>query len=167
MFRKLDDFMQAYGYLSESSGKIFATLTDENIQRAVADGHRTLGGMAWHIVTSTVEMMQRTGLSLSTIDAESTPPASAVEIQQAYRAVSKELADTIRKTWTDETLLTTDDMYGEQWERGKTLAILIHHEIHHRGQMTVLLRQAGEKLPGVFGPSKEEWGQFGMETPIY
>ena len=34
-------------------------------------------------------------------------------------------------------------------------AALLHHEIHHRGQMTVLMRQAGLKLPGVYGPSAD------------
>jgi uncharacterized damage-inducible protein DinB len=36
------------------------------------------------------------------------------------------------------------------------------HEIHHRGQMTVLMRQAGLKVPGVYGPSREEWTAYGM-----
>jgi hypothetical protein len=29
--------------------------------------------------------------------------------------------------------------------------------------MTVLMRQAGLKVPGVYGPSREEWSQFGMQ----
>jgi uncharacterized damage-inducible protein DinB len=28
--------------------------------------------------------------------------------------------------------------------------------------MTVLMRQAGLKVPGIYGPSREEWSQFGM-----
>lgn len=50
-------------------------------------------------------------------------------------------------------------MYGMKWEKGFTLQILMHHEIHHRGQMTVLMRQEGLKNPGIMGPSKEEWEQ--------
>jgi uncharacterized damage-inducible protein DinB len=33
--------------------------------------------------------------------------------------------------------------------------------------MTVLMRQAGLRVPGVYGPSQEEWSQFGMEAPPY
>jgi uncharacterized damage-inducible protein DinB len=36
------------------------------------------------------------------------------------------------------------------------------HEIHHRAQMTVLMRQAGLKVPGLYGPAKEEWSQYNM-----
>lgn len=53
-------------------------------------------------------------------------------------------------------------MYGEMWKKGKILAILINHQSHHRAQLTVLMRQAGLKVPGVYGPSKEEWGEYGM-----
>ncbi len=31
--------------------------------------------------------------------------------------------------------------------------------------MTVLMRQAGLKVPGTYGPAKEEWGAIGMEAP--
>jgi uncharacterized damage-inducible protein DinB len=46
-----------------------------------------------------------------------------------------------------------------------TLQILVRHEIHHRGQMTVLMRQARLKLPGIYGPSKEEWSKYGAQPP--
>lgn len=45
------------------------------------------------------------------------------------------------------------------------LSLFIKHLIHHRGQMTVLMRQAGLKVPGVYGPSKEKWSQMGMDAP--
>ncbi len=167
MFRQLDDFIKAYQNLTDSTGRVLAVLTDENLTQAVAPGYRTLGQIAWHIVVTIPEMMNRTGLGLSSIDPETMPPTSAVEIARAYERVSTEMIAALKSEWNDETLLQTDDMYGEQWPRGLTLTSLIHHEIHHRGQMTVLLRQAGQQVPGVFGPSKEEWVQFGMDAPPY
>jgi uncharacterized damage-inducible protein DinB len=55
-------------------------------------------------------------------------------------------------------------MYGQEWPRRLVLSGLMHHESHHRGQMTVLMRQAGLKVPGVFGPAREEWAAYGMPT---
>lgn len=167
MLRRVEDFLKAYENLVDCTSKIFATLTDENLDCKVAYGHRSLGQIAWHIVASVAEMMGRTGMRLSSIDQESPPPISASEIAAGYRAVSTELVETLKATWNDDTLLQTDDMYGEQWPRGVTLSALIQHEIHHRGQMTVLLRQAGGKVPGTYGPSKEEWTQYGMQPPAY
>lgn len=46
-----------------------------------------------------------------------------------------------------------------------TFDVLIQHQNHHRGQMTVLMRQAGLPVPGIYGPAKEEWTTFGLEAP--
>ncbi|MCB1161560.1 MAG: DinB family protein [Candidatus Krumholzibacteriia bacterium] len=167
MYRRLDDFVHGFTAQREATEKIFEALTDESLDQRVTDGHRSLGELAWHIVVSIPEMMQRTGLPLSAVDPESMPPAGAEAIRGAYAAVTGELEDAISEQWDDDTLEELDDMYGQQWPRGLTLSILLNHEIHHRAQMTVLMRQAGLQVPGVFGPSKEEWGEFGMNAPAY
>ena len=33
---------------------------------------------------------------------------------------------------------------------------VIHHGVHHRGQLMLLARQAGGVVPGVYGPNREE-----------
>ena len=78
---------------------------------------------------------------------------------------ARSLADQVRANWTDATLLESDGMYGETWQRGMTALILVLHQAHHRGQMTVLMRQAGLKVPGVYGPAMEDWAVFGMTAP--
>lgn len=42
---------------------------------------------------------------------------------------------------------------------------LIKHIIHHRGQVTVLMRQAGIEPFGVYDPTKERWVGVGVENP--
>jgi uncharacterized damage-inducible protein DinB len=167
MFRRLDDFLRAHEQLSQGTVRVLDALTDEILSQAVAPGHRTLRDMAWHITVSVPEMMNRTGLGMASIDHESAPPDSADAIREGYRKGSTELAEALGSNWTDATLEETDDMYGEQWSRGQTLTALVVHEVHHRGEMIVLLRQAGARVPGLYGPAKEEWSQFGMEPPAY
>lgn len=167
MFRTLEDFYGTYGYLTQGTQRLLEVLTDGNMYQAVAPGHRTLRDIAWHIVVSVPEMMNRTGLGMASVDHESTPPDSAQAIRDGYRRVSAELGDALRSKWTDKTLEETDDMYGEKWKRGQTLSALHAHEVHHRGEMVVLLRQAGATVPGLYGPAKEEWSQYGMEPPAY
>ncbi len=167
MFRTMKDFFDAYALLTEGTRKIFDVLTDENLRQAITPGHRTLGQLAWHVVTTLPEMMNRTGLGVGSIDPASMPPSSAKQITDAYGKVTQELVRKLEADWNDKTLLEMDDMYGESWPRGKALYALVTHETHHVGQMTVLLRQEGAKVPGIYGPSKEEWGQFGMEPPAY
>lgn len=167
MFRRMDDFLKAYESLREGTAKMMDAMTDGMLVRRVAEGHRTLGGMAWHVTTSIPEMMKMTGLGEASIDPEAPPPGSAKEIAAAYRKVSAELAAALREKWTDGDLEVEDDLYGQKFARGRTLAAILAHETHHRGQMTVLLRQAGAVVPGLFGPSKEEWEGYGKEPPPY
>ena len=35
-------------------------------------------------------------------------------------------------------------------------SMLLSHTIHHRGQLTVYLRQTGSQVPSVYGPSADE-----------
>ncbi len=167
MFRQLNDFLAAYETLTEGTQKLLEKLENGHLDQVVIDGHRTLGQIEWHIVVTIPEMMNHTGLGLGSVDLDALPPASANEIAAGYRAVSSELLHAVKASWNDESLLETDDMYGETWPRGKTLAMLVHHEIHHRAQMTLLMRQAGLAVPGLFGPSKEEWSGYGMDLPAY
>jgi uncharacterized damage-inducible protein DinB len=72
----------------------------------------------------------------------------------------------IQTQWTDEKLLQSTNMYGEDWMNGLTLHILIQHEIHHRGQMTVLMRQAGLRAPDIYGPTRDQWLEWNMQPHI-
>jgi uncharacterized damage-inducible protein DinB len=165
MFRLMSDFVKAYDGTVQATEAVFRALTDKSLSQQVTDDHRTLGRIAWHIVTTVPEMMRRTGIALSSIDEASQVPGTAGEILDVYRKVTEEFRTVVSEKWTDETMAQVDNMYGQQWPRGLTLSILISHEIHHRGQMTVLMRQAGCTVPGVMGPAKEEWAQMGMEPP--
>lgn len=165
MFVSIQDFVQAWKHEAEGTQRILDALTDESLSQAVTPQDRTLGRMAWHMTTSIHEMLSRTGLQFDAPEHDAPVPATAKEIADGYRQASEGLLKAIEAQWTDATLKETDDMYGEKWPRGMTLNVLIAHEIHHRGQMTVLMRQAGLAVPGVFGPSREEWSQFGMEAP--
>ncbi|MCO5388654.1 DinB family protein [Desulfosporosinus sp.] len=165
MFTSLATFLLSWEKESESTSKILDSLTDDSLNQSVTIDDRTLGRIAWHIVTTIPEMLEKTGLVFGGIKENAPVPNTAKTIADSYREVNKSMLTEIKKHWNDQTLLEERDMYGESWTIGTTLNVLINHQIHHRGQMTVLMRQAGLKVPGIMGPSREDWGQFGMEAP--
>ncbi len=162
MVRKVADFEKDWGTEYQGTLKIFRALTDESLGQRVDDEGRTLGRLAWHITQSIPEMMNRTGLEVDGEVEHQPVPGSAAEIVAAYERLGAAVRDQVRARWTDEMLLETRDRYGEQWPNGMTLEVLLRHQTHHRAQMTVLMRQAGLKVPGVYGPAREEWVSYGM-----
>ena len=165
MYRRLDDFLEQWRQLTESTQKILDALTDEALSLFEADRHRTLGRIAWHLAQTIPEMLGKTGLHPEGPAEDAPVPASASEIAVAYRTASASLAEQLRQHWTDETLEVEDTLYGSPWKRGFTLTALVEHEIHHDGQMSVLMRQAGLRPPGTYGPAKEDWSKMSMEPP--
>jgi uncharacterized damage-inducible protein DinB len=165
MFRRVADFQEAWERERDGTLKILRALTDASLTRAVGGEDRTLGRMAWHLAQTIGEMMPRSGLPVTSPAHDAPVPGTAAAIVEAYEAASKAVADEIAAAWRDETLEVEDDMYGQRWSRGQTLQSLIVHQAHHRGQMTVLMRQAGLTVPGVYGPAREEWATHGMSAP--
>ena len=164
MYYKLSDFISDWTYEAESTVKVFSNLTDESLSKKVHEKVRTAGKLAWHITTSIGEMVHRTGLTFETVDENSPIPTSVSEIIKSYKQASDNMIAEIKAKWNDETLLKEDDMYGEMWAKGKTLGILITHQIHHRSQLTIVMRLLGLKVPGIYGPSNEEWAALGMPS---
>ena len=105
------------------------------------------------------------GLAFEKADENAPIFQTVKEIVDEYKRVSDGLIKEINEKWNDETLLIEDKItgQGDMWSRGKTLGVLITHQIHHRAQLTIVMRLAGLKVPGVYGPSKEEWAGYGME----
>jgi uncharacterized damage-inducible protein DinB len=163
MFNTVNDFLAYWKYESEATLKVIKNLTDESLNQKVTQDGRTLGFITWHITTSISEMLSKTGLPVKDIS-ESPVPKNVRTIYDEYEQSSSAVSDLISKQWNDGMLQDEVNMYGQNWKRAKVLGSLVTHQAHHRGQMTVLMRQAGLKVPGVYGPSKEEWAQFGMPT---
>jgi len=156
MLTTVAQFSQIWKHESEATARVLAALTDESLAQRVTPLDRSLGELAWHIATSIPEMANRTGLRVRGDDPETPAPTSAAAIREAYVQAAVSLLEQVGLHWTDETLKVKDDMYGEPWPRGLTLQALVFHEIHHRGQITVLMRQAGLVVPGIYGPNREE-----------
>lgn len=163
MYRVLNDFLEEWKYESEATLKTFNNINDEKKNQKVTPDGRSLGYLAWHITQSLPEIMHRIGLKFETYKDQEPEPAKFSEVISLYKLYSDQIYNQVKDTWSDEILTQETNMYGETWKMGKVLSMLIIHQAHHRAQMTVLMRQAGLQVPGVYGPSREEWASMGME----
>jgi uncharacterized damage-inducible protein DinB len=164
MYRKLEDFINDWNYESETTLKLFNNLTDDALDKKFNENVRSAGRLAWHITVTIPEMVHRTGLSFEGVNENAPVPKTVKEIYDAYKKASANMIDAISKNWTDASLEKEVEMYGEMWKNGKTLSSLVKHQAHHRGELIVVMRLAGLKVVGPYGPSKEEWENFGMSA---
>ncbi|MCF3941941.1 DinB family protein [Oceanobacillus alkalisoli] len=156
MYRKVDDFLQDWQDASSETLRVLEAMTDEKLDQAIIEGHNTLRWLGWHLATAPAYFAGLLGLELSNAGDAGKLPSTAKEIAEGYQSVSKELAEKVSKEFSDKHLTEKVDQHGRPTAGGAILRTLIDHQTHHRGQITVLLRQAGLNVPGVMGPTKED-----------
>jgi uncharacterized damage-inducible protein DinB len=155
MFRSIADFKRVWERETESTLKVMRALTDASLAQQVTPDGRSLGFLAWHCVTVLPKMMEHAGVPVVGPGDDIPVPVRAVDIACEYEKCARAISAGL--PWTDDMLADLIPMFGDQWPRGGVLYALVSHQAHHRGQMTVLMRQAGLAVPGVAGPSREEW----------
>lgn len=164
MYHTLKEFTDEYKMESQSTLKLLKVLTTESMYKTVDGKVRSIGRLSYHIAHTVSEMMEKTGLSIpwNTKNPAEDQSVTAEQIVKAYEDAVTTLFSEIETKWTDATLQEKRNMYGQDWSIATTLSIILKHEIHHRGQLTVLMRLAGLVVPGVYGPAAEEWAMYGM-----
>lgn len=157
MIRSIHDFLDRWKEETEATLKIFQSLTDESLQVAIPNG-RTLGRLANHIVETVTELPSKLALP---IEEQHCHYTTVQELVTHYKKYNDQLIGAIISNWDDTMLEEENNLYGDPWKKGFALWVLLVHQTHHRGQITVLMRMAGLKVPGIYGPSKEEWEAWG------
>ena len=164
VYHTVKDFLDDWNFEYETTVKVFSTLTDAALAQKVTPKGRSLGKLAWHITLSLSQMINRTGLACDAPPEDAPQPESASEIISTYKKTGAAFAQAIKESWKDSDLDQKIELYGgEQWARRLYLLAIVRHQIHHRAQMTILMRQAGLRVAGCYGPSFEEWTDMGRE----
>ena len=154
MYRKVEDFLEDWTVSSEGTTNVMKAMSDEKLDQAIVEGHSSLGWLSWHLVGAAGAFGHFAGFEVKGPDQQEPQPTSAKEIAKAYETLAQAIKEEATKL-TDEDLLGEVSGFTGPTTRGKLLRALIDHQTHHRGQMTVLLRQAGLTVPPIMGPTKE------------
>ena len=165
MYVTITDFINEWNKEARLTQNVLDGLTDDSLKQPVYPGGRTLGRIAWHLTTCIPEYLVEFGLKMDPVKNANDVPTSAKKIAETFQTVSSNAAKAIEQQWTDETLKEAQNAFGREETNAQILMGLIKHTIHHRGQLTVLIRQAGLKPFGVYGPPKEDWIHLGVENP--
>jgi uncharacterized damage-inducible protein DinB len=164
MYVTISDFIKEWNREAMLTQNVLDGLTDESLKKQVYPEGRTLGRIAWHLTTNIPDYLTHFGLNIDGVKNAENVPTSAKEIAETFKEVSSLVAQIIEKQWTDKSIEQIQEAFGRQESNAQILMGLIKHIVHHRGQITVLMRQAGLKPFGVYGPPKEDWIHLGVEN---
>ena len=165
MYVTISDFVKEWNKEAALTQNVLDGLTDDSLKQQVYPEGRNIGRIAWHLTTNIPEYLAEFGLKIVGVKNAENVPTSAKEIAETFKMVSINAAKGIEEQWTDESLKQIQNAFGRQETNASIIMGLIKHIVHHRGQITILMRQAGLKPFGVYGPPKEDWIHLGVENP--
>ena len=158
MYQTLQQFLDDWKHESSLTLRVLDVLTDSSLSQAVTETKgRSLGELAWHVATSATGLLSAGGLQMEAPGSSSSVPSRAQDIVDHYRQASESILTALKEQWTDAKLPEPLLLFGRiDTTYGGLLTLVVRHQIHHRGQMTILMRQARLVPPGVYGPNEEE-----------
>jgi uncharacterized damage-inducible protein DinB len=156
MYRSIAEFVEEWTRESGISLKIERALTDASLRQQIYPEGRTLGQLAWHMVLMIGGTGSIVGLEVTAPPRGAAQPGSAAIIADAYETAARSMSELASAKLRDEQLPGEIPFFGRSLPLERVLQSLVLHQIHHRGQMSVLMRQAGLVPPGIYGPTREE-----------
>jgi uncharacterized damage-inducible protein DinB len=120
---------------------------------------RSLGELAWHLAE--LDAYVSFGVASGAFTADAKPPnikrPTTIEaLAPGYERIHKEARDRLGT-------LKAEDLDKEMQFFGSTQTVsallwdvMLLHSIHHRGQLSLLIRLAGGVIPPLFGPTREQ-----------
>lgn len=156
MYRRVEDFLTDYCEEAHEAQKNWDTLTNSALSVNAKEGFWTIKDHLWHIA-SIWQYVFVNDLKLWPEDERLDQiPNNAKTLAGFYHDQTEKICHWIKKNWTDEDLAVEIELWGLKMTRGKLLWEVVKHEAHHRGQIFTLMRLAGLRVHGIYGPSKEE-----------
>lgn len=155
MFESIQSFVHEWKHESNITQNLLNQLTDASLAQAVSEKDRTLGELAWHIADSIWYMSAAIGLKFEGVKLSGETP-TAEEIKAGYRENSERFITALEQQWSNASLSEKHPIFGMEWTGAEFLYSVVKHEVHHRGQVSVLMRQAGLKVTDIYGPARQD-----------
>ena len=155
---EIEEYIGLWEYESGVTKALLATIPDERLDFRPDPQGRSMGELGQHIaeietIFSTIAR-ERTfpGSKPSGLDR----PRTTAELVLGYERIHREAVERVRGLHPED-LDREFPFFGRQISVRRVLRFpLLHHQIHHRGQLMMMIRQAGGVPSQVYGPNREE-----------
>jgi uncharacterized damage-inducible protein DinB len=158
--RELTSFVATWKFEAQNTIKVLRALPQEQYEFRPDPKGRSLGEMAWHLAEIDAYMAMAVANGAFDFSAKLPGlerPKTIAELAPAYERVHAAALAKVQYLQPAELERKLPSPMGGELATGEVLwGWLLHHAIHHRGQLVLMLRLAGGTPPGVYGPTREE-----------
>jgi uncharacterized damage-inducible protein DinB len=158
-----DALLADYDHEMGTTRRLLERLPDDKLGWKPHDASRSLGELATHL--SGIPRWADTILNDPFFDLAEMPPEAPGQTSRTGILAVFDEASARARAWMDR----TDGEYNSLWtlkRDGQQVfsvprvaafrSFVLHHIIHHRGQLSVYLRLTGVPVPAIYGPSADE-----------
>lgn len=157
----LESFIRAWEHESKLTTSLLRSLPADQYEFQPDPQGRSLGQLAWHLAE--IEGYMTFGIEAgSLLPGGKRPPGlerprTIEALATGYERVHAEAVARVRGL-VDEDLEREIPFFNGKPIRIRNVlwSVILHHEIHHRGQLQMLVRLAGGIPAGLYGPSRED-----------
>jgi uncharacterized damage-inducible protein DinB len=159
----VDGMLQELEQEAQTTRRVLERIPEDQMNWRPHPKARTLGELALHVATvpgSVAEFIASPSPAQVPDFIDPSPPSAAELIPALDESIAK--AKQILGDMDDATIMATWRMMDGEREvfalpRVSLLrSIMLNHWYHHRGQLTVYLRQLDIPIPSIYGPSADE-----------
>jgi uncharacterized damage-inducible protein DinB len=143
--------------------RLLERVPDAQLNWKPAEKSRTLGELAWHIAVnpgSVASLAATTPVQFPGFTPDPSPktaaellPALDASVTRAKDVLAQMDDAAMMATWT---LMGGDRQIMAIPRIAFLRSIMLNHWYHHRGQLSVYLRELGVPLPSIYGPTADE-----------
>lgn len=164
MSNELQTFLSVWDEEAKKTEAMIRALPQGQYDFRPDAGGRSLGELAWHLAE--VDAFMTYSIERGVFEMGAKPPGlerprTIAELAPGFQRIHADAVERVRK-------LSAADLGRElMFFTGTPVTIrqilwtmLLHHQIHHRGQLSVLCRLAGGVAPAPYGPNREEMAKF-------
>lgn len=157
---ELQSFIATWKYEAQNTIKVLRALPANQYDFRPDPKGRSLGELAWHLAETDAYMSK--AVVAGAFDFQNKIPGlerpkTIAELAPAYERVHNSWVAQVQGLKPEALDRKIPSPMGTDVTVSETLwGWLLHHAIHHRGQLVLMLRLAGGTPPGIYGPTREE-----------
>lgn len=164
MSNEVQTFLNVWDEEAKKTAAMLRALPGDQYDFRPDAGGRSLGELAWHLAE--IEGYSGFGIERGAFDLGVKPPGierpGTIEaLAPGYERIHAEAVQKVGKLTAADLDRRIIFFTGDEMPiRNILWSAMLHHQIHHRGQLSVLCRLAGGCAPGTYGPNREEMAKF-------